>query len=157
MKQTKSGIRMLIAGGVLLSVLSLGSCNKDAQRQPSAQDNVQSNSLTEDEAILAAEPIARWKFDSSFKESQQKLAGVGKNGATYVPTAQAIVGTSAFKSKDSAYVTYASAGTALPNISSGLTVDFWVYATPKTGGAQCLFALPQTGSFWPNMHVLTDG
>lgn len=155
MKQTKNGIKMLVAAIVLLSVISVSSCNKEA-KAPS-ESKIQNTNDNMDASRMASSPVAWWKFDSLWKESVQSLAGVPKSGAKFSRTAWAKAGKAAFQSGDKGFTTYASAGTALPNLTSALSVDFWIYATPKEGGAQCVFAIPQTGAFWPTHHVLLDG
>ena len=152
MKQTKNGLKTLCAAGLILSVLSMGSCNKEAQKLPSIQ------SSSSDESVLVGTPIAWWKFDSSWKQTVGNLPGLPHNGVKYTSTANAKYGKAAFLSLDSGFSTNNSVPAKLAGIDTALTVDFWIFATaPQPGGAQCLFALPQTGSFWPNMHVLLDG
>lgn len=153
MKKITNGMSFLLAGALAMSVMVMSSCNKNSDLKPAANTN---NALIDGDE-LAGSPIAQWNFDSSWKESKQHLAGVGHNGVKYSSTAQAHTGKSAFLSPDSGYVSYNSAGTALPNLTTGLTVDFWVYAYAQTGGASCIFAIPQTGAFWPTHHVLLDG
>ena len=140
--------RKIVVAGTLLSVMFLNSCNKTLQ-DTSATD-------VEDNAIGAATPVALWNFDSSMKETMQDLVGVPHNDARFSTTAEAHNGKAAGLSPDSGFVTYDDAGTALPNLTTGLTVDFWVFAYPKEGGAQCIWCLPQTGAFWPTHHVLLD-
>lgn len=149
----KIGTKTLVAGGLLLSVMAFSSCSKTSQV---AKTDSSTQRPTEDLAAPVTQPIAQWNFDSSWIEAKQKLKAIGHDAVTYTSTANAHAGKAAFWSKDSGYVSYISPGTALPAISSGLTVDFWIYASPTTLGAQSLFALPQTGAFWPNMHVLLD-
>ena len=151
MKKTNNGFRILIACTLLVSVVLLNSCSKDMQgKSGSVSDNAIDNGTG------AVQPIALWKFDSSWKEAKQQLAGVPHQKAKFSSTAQAKVGIAAFFSKDSGFVSYSNAGTALPNLTTGLTVDFWVYPQKPSGGAHCVFAIPQTGAFWPTHHVLTD-
>lgn len=151
MKKTNNVSKMLMVAIVLGSVALLNSCSKDMRDQSAA---VQSNSI--DDGTQAGAPVAFWKFDSSWTEAKQKLKGVAHRAKFSTP-ADAYAGKAAFLSKDSGLVSYNSAGTALPNLTSGLTVDFWVYAYAKTGGAQSIWCLPQTGAFWPTQHVLLDG
>ena len=131
MKQTKNGIKMLVAAIVLLSVISVSSCNKEAKTPSESKIQNTNNSL--DAARMAGSPVAWFKFDSSWKESVQSLTGVAKSGAKYSKTAWAKAGKAAFQSGDKGFITYASAGTALPNLTSALSVDFWIYGTPKEG------------------------
>lgn len=152
MKKTTKSFSALITGGLLLLAVGLNySCNKDIKSAPPVAQN------NSDFDMLATSPIAQWLFDSTWKESKQHLVGAAHNGVKYSSTAQAHTGKAAFLSRDSGYVSYNSAGTDLNNLTTGLTVDFWVYSTGKEGGAQCLFAIPQTGAFWPTHHVLLDG
>jgi hypothetical protein len=151
MKKTKNG-KMLVAAGLLLSIIILGSCNKDVQNSAIPAQN---NGISDD-GVEAVAPVAIWKFDSSWTEAKQSLIGRPHNKVKFSSTADAYAGKAAFLSKDSGYVSYNDAGTALPNLTTGLTVDFWMYAYPKTGGAQCVWCLPQTGAFWPTQHVLLD-
>jgi hypothetical protein len=153
MKKTNSGIKIFVAGILLMSVMFLNSCSKNIQDKSAAP--VQDNSI--DGSELAGTPVALWNFDSSWTEAKQHLIGMAHNRLKFSSTAQAHAGKAAFKSNDSGYVSYNNAGTALPNLTTGLTVDFWLYAYPKEGGAQCVWCLPQTGAFWPTQHVLLDG
>jgi len=150
MKSTKIGFKMLIAGCALVSVVTLNSCNKTQD----AQSSVQANSA--DDAV-AATPVALWGFDSTWKEAKQNLAGKPHKDATFTGTGQAKSGKAAFISTIAGFVTYANAGTAVPNLTSGFTVDFWVYPSKASSGAHCIWCLPQTGAFWPDHHVLIDG
>ncbi len=153
MKQNKIGTKIMIAGGLLLSVMLYSSCNKTSQvTAPNP------NTLALDaKGAPRNSPVAWFKFDSSWTEHVQKLKGKPYNHAKFSSAKQAKVGKAAFLSKDSGYVVYGDAGTLNTTFTTGLSVDFWMYATPKEGGAQCVFALPQTGAFWPDMHVLLDG
>ena len=67
MKKTKNGIKMLVGAGLLLSVMFLNSCSKNMQDKSAA---VQGNSV--DEAVTAV-PIAWWKFDSTWTETNRVL------------------------------------------------------------------------------------
>jgi hypothetical protein len=115
---------------------------------------VQSNAI--DDASLATQPVALWHFDSSWTEAKQHLTGVPHQKAKFSKTSQAKAGKAAFLSPDSGYVSYASAGTALPNLTTGLTVDFWVYPQKPSSEAHSIFCIPQTGAFWPTHQVLID-
>jgi hypothetical protein len=150
----KNSIKMLVAGGVLLSLMFLNSCSKNMQDAAIPAQNDHASDASDNVLSVA---IAYWTFDSTWTEQKEGLAGVAHNHLHYSGTAQAHNGIAAFKSNDSGYVSYDDAGTTLPNLTSEFTVDFWVYAYPKEGGAQCIWCLPQTGAFWPDMHVLLDG
>ena len=143
---------MVVAGTMLLSVVFLNSCTKTMQDKSTTL--VQNNAV--DAAIAAATPIAVWNFDSSTRESKQHLIGVAHNQARYSTTDQAHMGIAAGLSPDSGYISYEDAGTALPNLTTGFTVDFWLYPQQPSEGAHCVFCIPQTGAFWPTHHVLTD-
>jgi hypothetical protein len=151
MKKTNNVIKVFIAAISLLSVMVLNSCNKSMQDKAAP---LQDNSV--DDGILSTSPITMWNFDSSWTESVHNLTGIPHNKVKFSNTMQARNGISAFYSKDSGYVSYANPG-PLTRLSKGLTVDFWVYAIPQEGGAQCIWCLPQTGAFWPTQHVLLDG
>ncbi|MGZ4061263.1 MAG: hypothetical protein ACXVPU_19685, partial [Bacteroidia bacterium] len=146
----KRSNKLFIAGMCLLSVIFLASCNKDVRDKTTAQSSSIDNSTE------VTNPIAQWAFDSLWTEVKQHLKGKN-HGARFSSTANAYAGKAAFTSPDSGFVSYDDAGTALPNLTTGLTVDFWLYAYPKTGGAQSVWCLPQTGQFWPTQHVLLDG
>lgn len=155
MKKTNNMMKAF-AAIALSSAVVLSSCSKqDLRNQPTVQDNNSSNSTL-------ASPIATWSFDSTFKEGVLNLNGVPHKGATFTATAQARVGSAAFFSPSHGYVSYSNTGSKLPKLTTGLTVDFWLFANPKTGGAQCVWAMPQsmelTGdpAFWPDHHVLLD-
>ncbi len=155
MKKMTKGISFFMTAILALGlVMFLGSCNKSSDLKPAP---VNETDLNFNKDLLSGSPIALWHFDSIWTEKQQMLMGIVHNHLKFSSTSQAEHGIAAFKSADSGYVSYASAGTALPNLTTGLTVDFWLYAYPKEGGAQSVFCLPQTGAFWPDMHVLLDG
>ncbi|MBV9962284.1 MAG: hypothetical protein JO072_08560 [Parafilimonas sp.] len=151
MKKTNVS-KLFIAAIALCSAAFLNSCSKDMQHNSSAQAS------SVDNGTEANKPIAWFKFDSSWTETEQNLAGAPHNKAKFSSMAQAHAGKAAFLSKDSGYVSYNSAGTAIPNITTGLTVDVWVYATtPKADEtARTVFCVPQTGAFWGDMHILLD-
>lgn len=153
MKQIKNGIKILIAGGLVLSVMFLNSCSKSTQDAViTAQDNSASDKDFEEDLP----PLkAWWTFDSTWTENIQPLTGVGHNSVKYTSPSNAYDGTAAFWSEDSGYVSYDDAG-YLNNATSSFGVDFWLYAYSKVGGAQCVYALPQTGAFWPTHHLLLD-
>lgn len=151
MKKSNNVIKVFIAAIALFSVVLLNSCNKDMHDKTAAP--VQGNSV--DDATEATSLVALWRFDSSWTEARQHLPGTARR-ARFSTTALAYDGKSAFSSADSGLVSYTDAGTALPNLTTGFTVDFWVYAYPKEGGAQCIWCIPQTGAFWPTHHVLLD-
>ena len=150
MKKSNNVIKVFMAAIALFSAVLLNSCTKDMHDKTAP---LQDNSI--DDAIESTPPVAFWRFDSSWTEAKQHLAGIAKR-AKFSTTAQAYVGKAAFLSADSGFVGYTDAGTALPNLTTGFTVDFWVYAYPKEGGAQCVWCIPQTGAFWPDHHVLLD-
>ena len=156
MKRTNNATKVLIAATTLFSVVFLNSCSKENLQNKPLESNTVSNST------LAA-PIALWNFDSSFTESKHNLLGVAHKNATFTSTAQAKNGSAAFLSNKNGFVSYAKAGPALPNLTTGLSADFWVYSFGKEGGAQCIFCVPevtdQNGdpAFWPTHHVLLDG
>ncbi len=154
MKKMTNSIKMLVAGGLLLSVMFLNSCSKNQQN---AAITAQDNGASDKENFTAGLPPleAWWTFDSTWTESLQSLTGTGHNDVTYTATSGAYNGKAAFWSEDSGYVSYDDAGT-LNNGTSGFGVDFWLYAYPKEGGAQCVYCLPQTGAFWPTHHFLLD-
>ncbi len=155
MKKMKIGTKMLIAGGLLLSITSLQSCSKTSDLK-SAQTTAAPNEML-DGATPAA--IAYFPFDSSWTESIENVAGKPYNHAKFSSPGQAWAGKAAFLSKDSGYVAYDKIGktSKLNKLTTGVAADFWVYATGNPNGAQCLWALCQTGAFWPDMHVLLDG
>jgi len=157
MKRTNNSFKMLTAGALLLSVMFLNSCSKTMQDKSAP---VQDNAISD--ASLATAPIAIWNFDSTWKEGKQHLVGVAHQRARFSSTAQAHLGKAAFLSPDSGYVSYDNAGTALPNLTTGLTVDFWVYEQKPSIEAHTIFCIPQTvdqngqPAFWPTHHVITD-
>ncbi len=149
MKKVKNAFQMLMTGSLFLSVMFLSSCSKNI-KDTAAPD-------ASSDKTLGAIPIALWNFDSTWQEAKQNLAGRPHKRAKYSSTPQAHAGIAAFKSNDSGFVSYANDGTAINNLTTAFTVDFWVFAErPLEGGAQCLFCIPQTGAFWPTQHVLLD-
>ncbi len=157
MKRTNNVIKVFIAAMSLFSVVFLSSCSKENLQNKSVQNGSVSNST------VANTPVAVWNFDSSFNESKQHLKGVAHKNATFTSTSAARDGIAAFLSPKNGFVSYNNAGTALPNLTTGLSGDFWVFAYPKEGGAQCIWCIPQVTdlngdpSFWPDQHVLLDG
>ncbi|HYK45037.1 MAG TPA: hypothetical protein VEV83_07710 [Parafilimonas sp.] len=150
MKKTNDGFRIVIACTLLMSVMLLNSCSKNMQDKSAGQDNAISD------ATGAVQPVAIWNFDSSWNEAKQHLTGVPHQKAKFSKTSQAHLGKAAFLSPDSGYVSYDNAGTALPNLTTGLTVDFWVFPQKASIEAHTIFCIPQTGAFWPTQHVITD-
>lgn len=151
MKKVNNSIKMLIAGTAVVSAILFNSCSKDMQNK----STIAQGSSIDNSVQATPTPIAKWLFDSSWTESIQHLVGVSHK-AKFTSTTNAYSGIAAFNSPDSGFVTYQNAG-KLSNLTTGLAADFWVYANPKTGGAQCIWCLPQTGAFWPTQHVLLDG
>lgn len=149
MKKTNL-LKLIATSAFALPVLFLTSCNKDMKDKTAQTSAV-------NESVAATNPIADWEFDSSWKESVSNLTGTPHNGVKFSTTALAYSGASSFQSKDSGYVSYNKTGSKLPNLKTAFTVDFWLYAYPKEGGAQCVWCMPQTGAFWPTQHVLLDG
>jgi hypothetical protein len=142
--------RKIVVAGTLLSVVLLNSCNKTLQ-DTSASD-------VEDNAIGAATPVALWNFDSSMKETMQDLVGVPHNDARFSTTAEAHNGKAAGLSPDSGFVTYDDAGTALPNLTTGLTVDFWVLRTQRKAAhnvyGACRKPLIKTDKLHSGLHIM---
>jgi len=150
MKKTNNAVKVSIAAIALSFAVFLTSCNKDLKDQAPLQSN------SSDNGVQVGDPIAYWSFDSTWNEYVEGLTGTPYR-AHYTSPQGAEVGTAAFLSKDSGYVAYNKTGNAIPNIKAGFTVDFWVFAYPSDKGAQCIWCEPQTGAFWPDMHVLIDG
>jgi hypothetical protein len=90
MKKTNNGFRIVIACTLLVSVVLLNSCSKTCRINLIFSDNAIDNGTG------AVQPIALWKFDSSWKEAKQQLVGVPHQKAKFSSTAQAKVGIAAF-------------------------------------------------------------
>ena len=157
MKRTNNLTKVFIAATTLFSVAFFNSCSKDNLQSQKAQSSAVDNGT-----LATASPIALWNFDSSFTEAKHNLQGVAHKGATFTSTAQAKNGSAAFLSKNAGFVSYNNAGSALSNLTTGLSADFWVYSYGKEGGAQELWCLPQVTdqngdpAFWPTQHVELD-
>lgn len=96
-------------------------------------------------------PLQRyWAFENTPTDSILGSRGAA-NGIAY---AAGIRG-QAYKGSASSFIEYASAG-KLATMKS-FTVSFWFNTSKHTGGAQCLFMLPNTEDFWGNLFFMIEG
>lgn len=95
--------------------------------------------------------VAYWSFNGNVNDSVQNLVGTATN--TSFATGKK---GQALKGATNGFVTYNSAGTALPALQS-FTVSLWINTQKHTGGAQSVFMLPRTSDFWGNMFMMIEG
>lgn len=96
-------------------------------------------------------PLQRfWAFENTPTDSILGARGTA-TGITY---ADGIRG-KAYKGSATGQIEYAAAG-KMATMES-FTVAFWINTTKHTGGAQCVFMLPNTEDFWGNMFFLIEG
>lgn len=96
-------------------------------------------------------PLQRyWAFENSVTDSILGARGVA-TGVAYAPGIRG----QAYRGSASSIVEYASAG-KLATMES-FTVSFWFNTEKHTGGAQCLFMLPNTEDFWGNLFFMIEG
>ena len=168
MKSTTLKFGAILLGGIGL-FMSLGpitSCTKTntvtktdtVEVTPTPTPPSNPSNATSANGIDSLNLVAYWPFDnSSLAEKLQNLAGTGTN----VRFPQGVKGT-CFQGNGGSYSVYANPGTALPALQS-FTMAFWInadqpLANPDTAvlpglGAQGLFDLANTTSFWGNLHL----
>lgn len=96
-------------------------------------------------------PLQRfWAFENSVTDSVLGARGIA-NGVTFAPGVKG----QAYKGSTNSYVEYASAG-KLATMES-FTISFWFNTEKHSGGAQCLFMLPNTEDFWGNLFFMIEG
>lgn len=96
-------------------------------------------------------PLQRfWAFENTATDSILGARGI----ATSVAYAPGISG-QAYRGSASSMIEYASAG-KLATMKS-FSVSFWFNTAKHTGGAQCLFMLPNTEDFWGNLFFMIEG
>jgi hypothetical protein len=96
-------------------------------------------------------PLQRyWAFENTATDSILGSRGVSTN----VSYAAGVRG-QAYKGSTTSQIEYASAG-KLASMES-FSVSFWFNTAKHTGGAQCLFMLPNTEDFWGNLFFMIEG
>lgn len=100
--------------------------------------------------VAADNLIAHFSFDDNVTDSKNNISGGEAHNISFVSGQKG----KAYKGSENGYISFANSGT-LPSLTS-FTITMWVNTQKHQGGAQGLFTLPKTGSFWGNLFMLVE-
>jgi hypothetical protein len=135
MKKTTKNLSLLLVGGIILSVMTMNSCNKKSSEPQLPQIGGYNNS----NEVASANLLAHWTFDGTLSENKASIAPTTSSHTSFVTgvKGQAL-------NLAAGYVLYpAIPALAAANAIPSVTVSGWVNITNNGTMPTSIFALTQ--------------
>lgn len=145
-KRTIKPILQILTIGGMLSVLVAG-CDKN-EDDPLPPIGGYNNS----DEVAATSLVTKFSFEDNLTDGKGGVTGGAGTNTSFVAGLKG----KAFQGSANGYAGFTSPGAVLPALTS-ITSSMWIKTNKHTGGAQALFMLPKTGSFWGNLFMLIEG
>jgi hypothetical protein len=145
MKLVSRKTYLLLGSSLFLSLFFI-SCKEDDVTLPPI------GGFNNSDEVGAANLVTKFSFEDNLNDSKGGVTGGVATNATFVAGLKG----KAYQGSANGFASFASPGAALPALTS-ITTSMWIKTAKHTGGAQSLFMLPKTGSFWGNLFMLIEG